>query len=967
MTLHPGTRLGAYDVLEALGAGGMGEVYRARDPKLERDVAIKIVPEDLRADAEAHTRFEREARAIAALNHPHIVTIHEIGRSNGLDFIVMELVRGRSLSEIIPAGGLPATKAVDLAHQMASALDAAHAAGIVHRDLKPANVMVTEAGQVKVLDFGLAKVGTEAPADAVTETAPLATQAGAVLGTVAYMSPEQARGLPVDVRSDIFSFGAVLYEMLAGRRAFPGDSAVTTLSNLLTHDPAPIAAIRRDLTSDVARLVTQCLQRDRSARPTSSEVVRRLAGASMAARPSAKRRVARAVAAMAIGVLALAGGWWLKRAADARWVSTEALPQIRQLMREQKIIDAFVRAREARPYASRVAEFAAVWQQLAVTESLATTPPDADVSIAPIGSDTPEWVSLGRTPLVDVSIPRGPLRIRVAKTGFGDAEDLVAPPLFWRESISLVADDGTPAGMVRANGPDRPAPFYLIPGADPVDLTFPDFWIDRHEITNREYKAFVDAGGYRRREFWIHPFVRSGRALSWDEAMATFVDATGRAGPATWQGGTYPDGQDTWPVTGVSWHEADAYLRFAGKQLLTLPHWQHASARIGASQILPTANFRGRGPLPAGRSNSVNRFGARDLAGNVKEWIANPAGGDLRYILGGAWDEPGYMFVETDARPAFERSANFGIRGARFDDGDRSAADLGGEIVRPDRDYSRETPVGDTVFAAYRGFFAYDRTPIEASIKASDDSHPEWRIETVTFPAAYAGETVIAHVFLPKPGKPPLQAVIFMPGSAQFIDRSSQQLLSNPPFAYVLRSGRAVVAPVVKGAFERGTEQFSSTTSKDGALWRDYTVALEKDLARTLDYLETRPDIDRDRIGFIGNSRGASLAPLVLALEPVRLKTAVLWIPGLYLAKPKPEVDIINFLPRVKQPVLMLSGSFDFIFPERTSQVPFYDLLGTRADRKRRVVYDSGHNLPLTEQIKETLAWLDQWLGPVGR
>jgi cephalosporin-C deacetylase-like acetyl esterase len=944
----------------------MGEVYRARDPKLGREVAIKVLPDHLRADADAHTRFAREARAVAALNHPHIITIHEIAQSDGLDYIVMELVRGRSLAHIIPERGLPAPQAIAIAHQIASALEAAHQAGIVHRDLKPGNVMVSDSGQAKILDFGLAKVATDASPTEVTTTAPMATQTGAVIGTVAYMSPEQARGQPVDIRSDVFSFGAVLYEMLTGRRAFPGDTAVTTLSNVLSHDPAPIGSIRQDVAPDVARLVAECLQRDRAARPATSDIVRRLAPVAAGTTRSPRRHLTRWMAAATLLALVAAGGWWLKRSADARWIRDEALPEIRQLIAERRIFDAFLRARNAEPHASGVVDFDAVWQQLAVTRSLTTDPPDAEVSIARIDADPPDWIPLGRTPLTNVAVPRAPVHLRVAKAGYVTMEDIVIPAL-WRASIALSADDGTTTGMVRANGPDGPVPFYLIPGADPVDLGFPDFWIDRYEVTNREYKKFVDAGGYRRQEFWTQPFVKSGRTLSWDEAMAVFVDSTGRPGPATWQAGTYPDGQEELPVTGVSWYEAQAFLRFAGKQMPTLPHWQHVSGRQAASEILPLANFKGRGPLPVGRSNSFNRFGTRDLAGNVKEWIANRAGGELQYILGGAWDEPGYMFVETDARPAIERAANFGIRGARFDAGDTSPAELGGEIVRPTRDYSRESPVSDPVFAAYRGFFAYDRTPFKAATKATDDSHPEWRIETVTFPAAYGNETIIAHVLLPKQGKPPYQTLVFMAGSAQFVDRSSQGLIRNAPFAHVLRSGRALVIPIVKGAFERGSDQFSSTTSKEGTLWRDYTVALERDLARTLDYLETRPDIDRERIGFFGNSRGASLSPLVLALEPVRVKTAVLLIPGLYLARQKPEVDVMNFLPRVKQPVLMLSGRFDFIFPERTSQLPFFALLGTPDSQKRRVVYDTGHNLPPTEAIRETLDWLDKTLGPVNR
>ena len=174
-------------------------------------------------------------------------------------------------------------------------------------------------------------------------------------------------------------------------------------------------------------------------------------------------------------------------------------------------------------------------------------------------------------------------------------------------------------------------------------------------------------------------------------------------------------------MTGVSWYEADAYLRFAGKQMPTLPHWQRVAGLPFTAQILQRANLQGRGAARVGSVHALSRFGTQDLAGNVKEWIRNSAGGDLYFILGGGWDEPPYMFTDSDARPAFERAANFGIRGARFDDGDRSPEELGGVIARPDRDYTRETPAADPVFDAYRGFFRYDRTPIKAVTKATQD------------------------------------------------------------------------------------------------------------------------------------------------------------------------------------------------------------------------------------------------------
>src|SRR5712691_6700711 len=228
MTLAAGTRLGPYEILSPLGAGGMGEVYKARDSKLKRDVAIKVLPRSLSADPDALARFEREALAVAALSHPNILSIFDFGTHEGISYAVMELLEGETLRGKLDAGPISQKQAVDYALQISKGLSAAHEKGIVHRDLKPKNLFVMKDGHVKILDFGLAK--REAPVAPGEETsAPTVsrhTEPGTVMGTVGYMSPEQVRGRPADRRSDIFSFGAVLYEMLTGRRAFRGDTAV---------------------------------------------------------------------------------------------------------------------------------------------------------------------------------------------------------------------------------------------------------------------------------------------------------------------------------------------------------------------------------------------------------------------------------------------------------------------------------------------------------------------------------------------------------------------------------------------------------------------------------------------------------------------------------------------------------------------------------------------------------------------
>jgi serine/threonine protein kinase/Tol biopolymer transport system component len=274
MPLQPSARLGPYEILAPLGAGGMGEVYRARDTRLGREVAIKVLPSGLAADPERLRRFEREARSASALNHPNIVTIYEIGSSDSVSYIAMELVNGESLRTMLLEGALPVRRILQIGSQVAEGLARAHASGIVHRDLKPENVMVTEEGHAKILDFGLAKLtqpdsggGGRPPAPTISG----ATQEGVIVGTVGYMSPEQATGAPVDYRSDQFSFGAILYEMATGRRAFQRASAPLTQAAIIQDEPEPIGTLNPRIPAPLRWTVQRCLAKEARNRYASTE------------------------------------------------------------------------------------------------------------------------------------------------------------------------------------------------------------------------------------------------------------------------------------------------------------------------------------------------------------------------------------------------------------------------------------------------------------------------------------------------------------------------------------------------------------------------------------------------------------------------------------------------------------------------------------------------------------------------
>ena len=333
MTLTSGTKLGPYDIESMLGAGGMGEVYRARDARLNRTVAIKVLPTSFSADADRMQRFVQEARAAAALNHPNILSIFDIGEERGAPYIVSELLEGSTLREQLRSGALGSRKAIDCALQVARGLAAAHNKGIVHRDLKPENIFLTDDGRVKILDFGLAKL-TRPEASSAGEDAPTAqvnTEPGQVLGTVGYMSPEQVRGKAADHRSDIFAFGSILYEMLSGKRAFHGETPADTMSAILKEEPEELSETARKVPPSLERIVRHCLEKNPAQRFQSAGDVafnlESLAESLGSSRPGAQASEPGAnpkikypslgglkLAAAAVVAIAMAvAGWWLGR------------------------------------------------------------------------------------------------------------------------------------------------------------------------------------------------------------------------------------------------------------------------------------------------------------------------------------------------------------------------------------------------------------------------------------------------------------------------------------------------------------------------------------------------------------------------------------------------------------------------------------------------------------------------------
>jgi formylglycine-generating enzyme required for sulfatase activity/dienelactone hydrolase len=947
----------------------MGEVFRARDTRLGRDVAVKVLPDDISTDPRALARFESEARAVAALSHPNILALYDVGKVNGVHFAVTELLEGVTLRDRLEAGPIPETQAVDYAFQIAKGLSAAHEKGIVHRDLKPENLFVMKDGHLKILDFGLARqIALSADADD-TKSPTLArpTEPGVILGTISYMSPEQVRGLPVDHRSDIFSFGTILYELLSGKKAFSKHTASDTMAAIIRDEPPDLSKSGRNISPALVRIVRHCLEKDHDNRFQSATEIhaelKALEASPVLARSTALSRNAQITIAATVVVVAAGAGWFWHRSSRARWALETATPEITRLVSVEDFTKAAALLRQVRAVLPNDPTLERLWRQATTEVSVESVPAGADVALRPYHGDPNAWESLGQTPVSKVHVARDIFVWRIAKSGFVPAFQ-IAPGYFVTHppvemTFRLQPVGSVPADMVLVPGDDVAIAFLGFKNAPRVQLD--DYLIDRHEVTNEEYRKFVDAGGYQRRDFWKQTFLKDRKTIPWEDAVSLFRDATGRPGPATWEVGSVLKGLEKHPVAGVSWYEAAAYAEFTGKSLPTIYHWSQAAQTDVAMLIVPGSNFRGAGTQPVESPGTLSGFGTSDMAGNVKEWCWNEGHKGKRYILGGGFGEPSYMFEEADAQSPWDRRPNFGFRCAKYFSPPSPAAAARREPAF--RDYTKEKPVSDEVFKAFKALYSYDKGELNARVEETEATQ-EWTREKVSFDAAYGGERVMAHLYLPKDASPPYQLVVYFPGSgALWLDKlDTSDFWGND---FVPKSGRALMFPIYKSTFER-RDDLRSDRPQTTAYWRDHMMAWSKDLGRSLDYVGTRKDIDPAKMAYIGYSWGADDAPIFLTVEN-RIKAAILIGGGFQFDQTLPEVDVINFITRLKTPVLMLNGRYDSFTPMESSQVPFFRLLGTPEKDKRHVIYDSGHVPPRKEFIRESLDCLEKYLGPVKR
>jgi len=851
------------------------------------------------------------------------------------------------------------------------------------------------------------------------------------------MSPEQVRADPLDARSDIFSFGVLLYELVSGHQPFAAKTAPETASAILTSNPPPLARFSKDLPAELERIVSKAIRKDpeeryqtikdllidltslkneiefqdRLERSSSSEAVslktaeENSATAAMTVNPAgpstlsstakttrddvlvSRSRLPWLIGIAIVSVLVLAG-WFVWRQAKIRWAKRQ-VPNIEALAQAGKYFEAYDQSLAVQKYIGDDETISRLMPTISDVVSVTTDPAGAKIYLSRFVPAEPgkpsERVLVGTSPISNLRIARGEYILEIEKDGYIKSErsisgailhvgnlTVVPPPISIQQK--LFTSTLMPSQMVFVPGSE----YRLVAWARPTDtrVQLDDYFIDRYEVSNREYQEFINGGGYLKKQYWKYPFVKDGKTLSWEEAVSQLKDHTGLAGPRSWTNQNFPEGKADYPVTDVTWYEAAAYAEFKGKQLPTIFQWEKA-ARDG--RVSPLGNYMPWGlfyPGDAieGRANFDNKgtlavdslpfgmspFGAYNMAGNVSEWTMNDSSEGF-IATGGAWGDPSYTFAQYGTFPGFYSSNKRGFRCIMNVPGvtrDQGAARI---------EITHEIPVykisSDETFAGLAKSYRYENTPLEAQVIEVKETE-EWRREKITFNGANH-QRAIAYLYLPKNYPNPSQVINVVPaadvsGGLRSLSASIEDRLV--PF---VKSGRAVFGVVLEGYIERLRPAGYVPPDPRTAEFRDLIYNRITDIRRGLDYLATRNDVDMHRMALYAPSAGAHLGLILAAVED-RYTAVVFQGAGVLPEEVNnvPEGNPINFAPHIRAKLMVIHGRYDEDTPLKTQAEPLFKILH---EPKRLVLYDGSH-VPSTElYVTNVNAFLDETLGPVRR
>ncbi|MBP1654256.1 MAG: hypothetical protein H6Q28_812, partial [Bacteroidetes bacterium] len=970
---------------------GMGVVYLAEDTRLHRKVALKFLPRELSSSPEDRERLKVEARLAASLNHPNVATIYAIEEVGDELFLAMEYLPGLDLKETIRQDSwshVPFEQKVGYALQIAEGIGAAHRRGIIHRDIKTSNIVVTADGKAKILDFGIAR-----PQESARKTSK-----GQTPGTVAYMSPEQARGERLDFRTDIWSYGVVLFELFTGQLPFVGKFDQAVYYSILHEKPKPLRRLLPALPEELESIVERTLEKDPSRRIQTMEEVLELlrsvpaSGAEPRGRsplqrllslPPARRRLVGGMALGAVVMVAIAA-WLTGNLPHAPSVS-EINDRLSDMVSAGDYAAAYALAVEHEARLQGDSSFASLQLLMFDTLTVRSVPAGGTVVLrrldpgaSRVSADT---LLLGPTPQENVRVGRGEYLLTIRKPGYYPADRLASstpiPPLLPLVRRGIVVDvqlvdtAAAPPFMARVPAGTYQLADWSIRGKEEVQLD--DFLVDEREVSNEEYRAFVRAGGYVKREFWKHHIIVDGKPMPWEQAMRTLVDQTHLPGPRGWMGQSYPDGKGDHPVTGITWYEAAAFAEFAGKSLPTVYQWEKA-ARNGIPNLMgivmpwglvqdTSGNFRNRANFETDGTTPVSRyrtgmspFGCLNMAGNVREWLDTETSRG-RLVAGGSWKDPYYLFSRYAGFPQGLASDDLGFRCVLNRDG---TARKGPPAVDLHRETPTYRPDRSIDFAALAGFYNYDRGPLTI-LSSSIEETPEWRKEKVAFSGS-DGEEIVAYLFLPKLAQAPYQCIVFDPHSGVYAGIVQADWAAEVILGPHIRSGRAVLAIVPKGSLQRPWSSREGFPPRSSVLYRDRVVRWVRDNRIGIDYLGSRGDIDMHRVALVVLSNEGG--PLLVPALDTRYRSVALVACGLDpdVNDNRPETNPINFLPHYSAPTLVLNGTYDEVFPTEQCAIPLYNLL---PEPKKLELLNSGHAPPLGQRVPVINRWLDETMGQV--
>ena len=986
----------------------MGVVYKAEDTRLKREVAIKFLPHSFNVSLKDIEKLKTEAQIAAGLNHPNVATVYAIEEFGDDTFIVMEYVKGKELKDLFKNSSekkIKLSDILDFAIQITEGINAAHKKGIIHRDIKSSNIMLSEDGRIRVMDFGLAHIHGD----------PMLTKKGSTPGTTAYMSPEQLRGEEVDFRSDIWSLGIVLFEMLTGQPPFQGNFDQAIIYSILHEKPKSIKKINPEITEELEQVVLACLEKDRKKRIQSAEdllaqlkaLQNQTSVSSIRKFSPARLKISRAglvVSTIITGVLIILAAFLPIK----KIFNPENLPELRaqlqDLVDKENYYEAHLLAQEHKT----LLESDSVFKQLSLiiyeTLSVSSDPPGANVYLLkynPVQRDTSLIGKLiGKTPINDFQIIRGDYLITLEKSNepmklskneyqapfkgleyvplqriassYPIMKEFPVPVRGIHIDVKLIDTDILPRNMIFVPGGMHKLVSRSIPLAKPLSLDY--FFIDKYEVSNSDYKEFISAGGYKRKEYWKHKFKKDGKDISWEEAMKFFIDRSNLPGPRSWVNQEYPEGKGNYPVTYITWYEAAAYAEFLGKSLPTIYQWEKA-ARNGVPNYHTTSmpwgliysltdisgrtNFNSNGTEPVDRYEfGISYYGGYNFAGNVEEWCWNRSTDGFIYA-DGSFEDSNYVFGAFNSFDGLYSSPALGFRCVK--NISSSNSDQHKLVVDLNVQIPVYQPATDSKFESILKLYNYEKRQLNPEIILAEENE-YWIKEKVAFDSPF-GDRITGYLFLPKNAEKPYQCILWNPHGGVYQLGFAADWAAEILYSKNIKYGRAVFVIVPKGSPERKFDYGEDYPDISRILFRDRVIRWVSENRIGMDYLSTRNDIDVNKVAYITTAN--NVEGLIVPGVDHRFKCVILIANSLnYDDKEKyaAEINPTNFLPRFKAPTYMINGKYAESDNFYLTVLPTFNLL---PEPKRIEAVNSSHVPPSAFRVPLINKWLDESLGKV--